>query len=151
MFRISVCVVIVLAITLFSTSLFAFDPVQTSLDMFKKYRHVIDSTNDGLVSDEPTAHTGDINSDGKIDVILQFGLYPKGANGIVMFQAAIYLNTGATMKVVGEFNPDYCGVIKKIENGFVYVNEYSACLTISGEQPIQKHKLKYRKGKLVEC
>ena len=102
-----------------------FSPAKESLKLFNRYVPAIEKNNNALV-DNPTAITGDINGDQKEDCIVFFVLTSKeGGNLIMDRQSAIYLNTGAGMKVVVAFPPlDFCYRIDHIKDQVIYAKEY---------------------------
>src|SRR5690242_3003736 len=81
-----------------------FSPEKEALKLFNAYKPTIERSNDAIV-DEPVVITGDLNGDGKKDCIIFFVMTPKsGGNIIVGRDAAIYINKGNKMKVIGSFD-----------------------------------------------
>ena len=117
--------------------------------MFNKYKATIEKTNGGIV-DEPKVITGDINGDNLEDCIIYFVMTPKeGGNLIIDEEAAIYLNTGKNMKVVGAFPKfDFCYSVDRIRNHIIYLKEYKC------EPPyneiIGERQVEYNKGTVME-
>lgn len=125
----------------------AYTPAGRSLELFRQYQPVIEKTNEAIVQ-EPLAVTGDINGDSLEDCIVFFVLTPRtGGNIVVDRQAAVYLNTGSTMKVAGAF-PDlhYCYVVDRIAGQLIYIKEYR-CRPPYDEY-VAEHRLAWRKGKI---
>src|SRR5262249_6237624 len=85
-----------------------FSPENEALKLFNAYKPTIEKTNNAIV-DTPKTITGDLNGDGKVDCIIFFVMTSKdGGNAIVGEDAAIYINQGNKMKVIGSFNLDIC-------------------------------------------
>jgi hypothetical protein len=102
----------------------SFSPAREALKLFNAYKPTIEKTNNAIV-DEPKLITGDLNGDGRIDCVIFFVMTSKdGGNALVGQDAAIYINKGANMKVIGSFNLDICYSVEKIKNKIIYVNEY---------------------------
>jgi hypothetical protein len=103
----------------------SFSPGQKALALFNKYKPVIEKKNNAIV-DDPKVTTGDINGDGKDDCIISFVMTSKdGGNAIIGADAAIYLNTGTDMKVVGTFPGfKFCFYPDHIRNQVIYAKEY---------------------------
>ena len=124
-------------------------PGKESLRLFNKYVPVIEQKNDAIV-DDPQVITGDINGDGKPDCIVFFVLTPKeGGNAITGEGAAVYINTGAGMKVAGAF-PDvkFCYHIDRISNEIIYVKEYECAPPYS--TTIRERKFIYKNKRFSE-
>ena len=81
----------------------SFSPIKEALRLFNKYKPTIERNNDAII-DKPRIMQGDINNDSLSDCIIFFVMTSrKGGNAIVGKEAAIYINTGKKMKVVGPF------------------------------------------------
>jgi len=118
-----------------------FSPTKEALKLFNSYKPTIEKSNDAIV-DEPHAITGDLNGDGKEDCIISFVMTPKsGGNIIVGRDAAIYINKGNRMKVIGSFNLDICYKVEKIANLIIYVNEYECSPPYNTFIETRKYKL----------
>lgn len=102
-----------------------FSPGKEALILFNKYKPVIERKNNAIV-DNPAAIVGDINGDGKDDCIISFVMTSKdGGNAIIGHEAAIYLNTGTSMKVTGAFPKiDFCYALDHIKDQVIYAKEY---------------------------
>ena len=76
----------------------------------------------------PIVVTGDINNDSLPDCIIYFVMTSKsGGNAIIGREAAIYINTGKKMKVVGAFpGLGFCYVVERISQQVIYMKEYNA-------------------------
>ncbi len=147
MFRIFTIIVSVLSATIVLAQQF-FSPAKEALKLFNSYKPTIEKSNDAIV-DEPKQILGDINGDGKIDCIIFFVMTPKdGGNAIIGQDAAIYINKGTGMKVVGSFNLDICYSVEKIKNQIIYVNEYKCAPPYDSFVRIRKYLL--RGNKLAE-
>jgi len=109
--------------TVYSQS--SYSPGKEALRLFNQYKPTIEKKNNALV-DEPKLIVGDINGDGKDDCIVYFVMTSKdGGNMIVGSEAAIYLNTGTGMKVVGSFpHFDYCYYVDEIKSQVIIGQEY---------------------------
>ena len=72
----------------------------------------------------PSPITGDLDGDGREDCVIFFVMTSRtGGNAIVGRDAAIYINKGEKMKVIGSFNLSFVMPLKKIANATVFVNE----------------------------
>ena len=126
-----------------------FFPKAESLKLFNKYAPVIEKEYKGIL-DEPNIIVGDINGDGLYDCIIDFVLTPKeGGNIIVAHGAAIYINTGLEMKVVGAFpEGNFCYNIDYIRDQVIYVKEHECAPPYS--KIIKQRKFRYLNGKVRE-
>jgi hypothetical protein len=124
-------------------------PSKEALRLFNEYKPVIEKNNNAIV-DEPKIITGDINNDGLEDCIIFFVMTSKnGGNAIIGQDAAIYINTGKRMKVVGAFPKfDFCYTADRILNQVIYLKEYKC------EPPynefIRERKVVYQRGAIKE-
>jgi len=103
----------------------SFDPKRESLRQFNAYKPTIERT-ENAVADNPQAFVGDLNGDGRADCIVFFVMTPKGGgNAIIDRKAAVYINTGSSMKVDGAF-PDLqeCYAVDRIAGGRIYMSYY---------------------------
>jgi hypothetical protein len=99
-------------------------PAQEALKLFNTYKATIERTNDAII-DEPIPIPGDLNGDGREDCIIFFVMTSRsGGNAIVGRDAAIYINKGNKVKVIGSFNLKICYTIEKIVSAIIYVNQY---------------------------
>ena len=125
-----------------------FSPSKEALKLFNQYKPTIEKNNEAIV-DEPEVFIGDINNDKLEDCIIFFVMTSKeGGNAIIRQDAAIYLNTGKKMRVVGGFNLDICYGLEKIQDNIIYINEYKC------EPPydsfIRKRKYVFQNNKIVQ-
>ena len=126
----------------------SFSPAKEALKLFNAYKPTIEKTNEAIV-DKPKQILGDLDGDGKIDCIIFFVMTSKnGGNAIIGQDAAIYINKGTGMKVVGNFNLDICYSIEKIKNRIIYVNEYECAPPY--DTFVRKRKYMLVKNKLIE-
>lgn len=102
-----------------------FIPRQNAEELFNKYKQVIEWKKEVIV-DNTTPVFGDINGDGKEDCIISYVMTSKaGGNAIVGHDAAIYVNTGTSMKMTGSFPSfDFCYTLHHIKNQVIYATEY---------------------------
>lgn len=107
--------------------------ITKALELFDAYSPKIEKTQK-LIIQYRRSITGDLNNDGLTDIIIEFGLGEKGTNGIILKQAAIYINDKGTMKVIAGFEPDFCMNILSIENGIISVQQLESCILPNSEQ-----------------
>lgn len=90
---------------------------------FLKYTPNIES--EGKFITYTKTFNGDLNNDGLHEIVIYFACTPKsGGNMIVGREAAIYLNTGTTVKAITALNPEYPFHIQSIkENRLIVVEE----------------------------
>lgn len=126
----------------------AFDPATASLKLFNAYKPTIERRENAVV-DNPAAIVGDLNGDGLVDCILYFVLTPKGGgNAVIDRQAAVYLNTGNSMKVNGAFPKlNYCFGVNKIIDGLIYVDSYECAPPYNSK--LGTYTYRWKNGKLV--
>ena len=123
----------------------SFSPGKEALKLFTAYKPAIEQTNNAIV-DDPKQVLGDLNGDGKTDCIIFFVMTSKhGGNALVGQDAAIYINKGTTMKVIGSFNLDICYSVENIRNKIIYVNEYECAPPYSTFLRKRKYVLKGNK------
>ena len=118
-----------------------------SLMLFNNYKEIIEKKNNAIV-DNPTSILGDINGDGQEDCIISYVMTSKaGGNAIVGHDAAIYVNTGTSMKMTGSFPSfNFCYTLHHIKNQVIYAIEYECqppYNTVS-----QERKFSYEKGEI---
>lgn len=123
-------------------------PDDLALKLFQSYLPQIENSH-SLVVQYTRVVSGDLNYDGLEDVVVEFGLGAKNSNGIILRQAAIYVNSGTTVKVVAGFEPDYCPSIKKIQENTIIVEELEAC-TLPWPKVVNTHKYRLKNRTLVE-
>lgn len=90
---------------------------------FLKYTPNIESEGKNITYSK--TFNGDLNNDGLDEIVIYFACTPKsGGNMIVGREAAIYLNTGTTVKAITALNPEYPFHIQSIkENRLIVVEE----------------------------
>jgi hypothetical protein len=93
---------------------------------------------------------GDINNDSLEDCIIFFVMTSKeGGNALVGQEAAIYINTGRKMKVVGAFPEfDFCYTVDRIQDQVIYLKEYKCAPPYN--ELIKEHSVIYQGGKIKE-
>jgi hypothetical protein len=126
-----------------------FSPKEISLKLFNKYKPVIERKNEAIV-DTPDAITGDINGDGREDCIVSFVMTSKnGGNALIGHGSAIYLNTGASMKIVGAF-PEFkfCYYLDHIQDQVIFGKEYDCAPPYNNI--IRERKFAFVDGKIKE-
>lgn len=111
-----------------------------ALKLFDKYAPKIEQSNDLKIQYRRTI-CGDLNNDKLTDVIVEFGLGVKNSNGILLKQAAIYLNVNGKLKVVSGFDPNYCFKILRIENGIIKIQGYETCASFAKETEFKEYVL----------
>lgn len=126
----------------------SFSPSKEALRLVNNYKPTIERNNNAIV-DEPTVICGDINNDSLEDCIIFFVMTNRaGGNAIIGQEAAIYINKGKKMKVVGAFPKfDFCYSIDKIKDQIINLKEYKC------EPPynefVRERKVIYRNGVIV--
>jgi len=125
----------------------SFSPAQKALAHFNKYKHIIEKKNRSIV-ENPKIAVGDIDGDGKDDCIISFIMTSKdGGNAIIGTGAAIYLNTGTDMKVVGAFpHFKFCFYPDHIRNQVIYAKEYECSPPYM--HIIRERKFIYKEGEI---
>lgn len=103
----------------------ATSPTDRAMALFDEYAPTIEEEEGPITYKR--AVEGDLNGDGKTDVLIEFGIGAEGGNATLRKQVAIYLNTDQGVEVAGGFEPDYCPSIDRIEGGTVVINELDAC------------------------
>ncbi|SRR5258706_1145642 len=127
----------------------SFSPAKEALRLFNKYKPTIEKNNDAIV-DKPKIIPGDINNDSLEDCIIFFVMTSRqGGNVIVGQEAAVYINTGKKMKIVGAFPKfDFCYVVDRIRIQIIYLEEYKC------EPPynefVRERKVVYTNGLIIE-
>jgi hypothetical protein len=145
--------IILLMILFFSLSVTraqnSFSPSKESLRLFNKYKPTIEKNNNAIV-DEPKIVSGDINNDSLEDCVIFFVMTPKeGGNAIIGQEAAIYINTGKRMRVVGAFPKfNFCYTVDKIRDQVIYLKEY-ICEPPYNEF-VRERKTIYHGGTIIE-
>lgn len=104
-------------------SLTLIDAVRLAEKQFEKYLpKILDAHDAGI--DLQQLITGDFTGDGIDDIAIYFSLAPReGGNAIVGQGIRLYQNTGKTVKVLADYDPDYLFSFDKIENGKIYVDK----------------------------
>jgi hypothetical protein len=144
MLRILIIIILGLFVN-FATAQKTFSPAKEALKLFNAYKPTIEKNNDAIV-DKPNVVTGDLNGDGKIDCIIWFVMTSKeGGNAIIGQDAAIYINKGTEMKVIGNFNLDICYSVEKIKNQTIYIKEHECAPPYDNFIRTKKYRLKERK------
>ncbi|HKB44877.1 MAG TPA: hypothetical protein VKC90_10825 [Chitinophagaceae bacterium] len=127
----------------------SFSPVREALRLFNKYKPTIEKDNDAIV-DEPKVISGDINNDSLEDCIIFFVMTSKdGGNVITDQEAAIYINKGNRMKVVGAFPKfNFCYAVDRIDKQVIYLKEYKCAPPYN--EFIKEHRVIYLNGTIKE-
>jgi hypothetical protein len=127
----------------------SFSPSKEALRLFNQYKPTIEKHNRAIV-DEPKVISGDINNDSLEDCIIFFVMASKdGGNAIIGQDAAIYVNMGKKMKVIGAFPKfGFCYTVDNIRNQIIYLKEYKC------EPPynefVRERKIIYHNGTVKE-
>ena len=117
-----------------------------ALALFAKHKPAIEKEHGKILYERVIV--GDLNGDGRMDAIVEFGCNPGGGNVALLRQAALYLRGARDMRVVGGFEPDYCFAIKTIEDGVAIVDELKSCADPGGTV-VKSRRMRLRQGALV--
>ena len=102
-------------------------PVDEAKALFKAFIPKIEASNPEETIQMGNAIAGDLNGDGKQDVIISFVGTPKeGGNAVLSSGHAVYLQKNAKMRVAGELKLDCGARIDRITKGKIVVT-YTDC------------------------
>ncbi len=124
--------VIVIFIGFWSGANAQISPKKQALKLFDEYSSKIEK-NQEMKLIYRRAIVGDLNKDGLNDAIVEFGLGAKEGMKTIQKEAAIYINKGDKMKVIGEFAPSYCPKVEAINDGIVTVKKLATCINPNPE------------------
>ena len=92
--------------------------------------------------------SGDLNGDARTDVIVEFGKGLPRANGLLVKEAAVYIQEKDQLIVLGAFEPGFCFHISGIEEGKLSVQELDACMN-PNPQVLAIHTFKLKNRQLT--
>lgn len=145
--RLKYILFITLTIPLPTSAQNKFAPGQEALKLFNKYKPLIERRNNAIIQNS-VAIIGDINGDNKDDCIISFFMTSKdGGNAIIGHESAVYLNTGARMKIVGAFPQfNFCYTLDHIKDQIIFGKEYECKPPYN--HILQERKFVYAGGKI---